>query len=109
AATAGPRRHPLRQRYSPPTSTSRSPRRPPATPIDGHHALMLEYAGSQRGGLQRHRDEGLALVAVLRSLDWVLLAGVSGLVARGLWVVSGVTRCVTQRDPNCYPTSEFIY
>ena len=37
---------------------------------------MLEYAGSQRSGLQAHRGEGLALVAVLRSLDWLLLAGV---------------------------------
>jgi len=70
---------------------------------------MLEYAGSQRGGLQRHRDEGLALVAVLRSLDWVLLAGVSGLVAVGLWAISGVTRFDIQSDPNYYLKRQFIY
>ena len=44
---------------------------------------MLEYAGSQRAGLQRHR-EGIALSNVVRSLDWVLVAGVVGLVAVGL-------------------------
>jgi rod shape determining protein RodA len=52
---------------------------------------MLEYAGSQRTGRQAERD-GLALVAVLRSLDWILLAGLAGLVATGLWAVEGVTR-----------------
>jgi rod shape determining protein RodA len=52
---------------------------------------MLEYAGSQRTGRQAERD-GLALVAVLRSLDWILLAGLAGLVATGLWAIEGVTR-----------------
>jgi rod shape determining protein RodA len=70
---------------------------------------MLEYAGSQRGGLQRHRDEGLALVAVLRSIDWLLLAGVAGLVAVGLWAISGVTRFDIHSDPNYYLKRQFIY
>ena len=70
---------------------------------------MLEYAGSQRGGLQRHRDEGLALVAVLRSIDWLLLAGVAGLVAVGLWAISGVTRFDINSDPNYYLKRQFIY
>jgi hypothetical protein len=62
---------------------------------------MLEYAGSQRAGLQRNR-EGVAFVAILRSLDWVLLAGIVGLVAVGLWAVSGVTRFDLPNDPNYY-------
>jgi rod shape determining protein RodA len=70
---------------------------------------MLEYAGSQRGGLQRHRDEGIALVAVLRSIDWLLLAGVAGLVAVGLWAISGVTRFDIHSDPNYYLKRQFIY
>jgi len=49
---------------------------------------MLEYAGSQRSGLEAHRGEGLALVAVLRSLDWLLLAGVGSLVGVVLWAVA---------------------
>ena len=53
---------------------------------------MLEYAGSQRSGLAAQRGEGLAVVSLLRSLDWLLLAGVAGLVAVGLWGIAGVTR-----------------
>ena len=70
---------------------------------------MLEYAGSQRAGLQRNRGEGVAFVAILRSLDWVLLAGVVGLVAVGLWAVSGVTRFDLPADPNHYLNRQIIY
>jgi rod shape determining protein RodA len=70
---------------------------------------MLEYAGSQRGGLQRHRDDGLALVAVLRSLDWLLLAGVAGLVAVGLWAVQGVTRFDNPGHPGYYLDRQILY
>ena len=70
---------------------------------------MLEYAGSQRTGLQRNRGEGVALTGVLRSLDWVLLAGVVGLVAVGLWAISGVTRFDIQNDPNYYLKRQLVY
>ena len=70
---------------------------------------MLEYAGSQRAGLQRHRGEGVALVAVLRSLDWLLVAGVAGLVAVGLWAISGVTRFDIPGDPNYYLQRQIVY
>jgi hypothetical protein len=63
---------------------------------------MLEYAGSQRTGLQRNRDEGVALAGVLRSLDWLLVAGVAGLVAVGLWAISGVTRFDVTGTPDYY-------
>ena len=52
---------------------------------------MLEYAGSQRAGLRAER-ESPRLLAVVRSLDWVLLLGVAALVAVGLWGVAGVTK-----------------
>jgi rod shape determining protein RodA len=35
---------------------------------------------------------GLYVLAVLRRLDWVLVAAVGALVAYGLWAVSGITR-----------------
>jgi rod shape determining protein RodA len=70
---------------------------------------MLEYAGSQRSGLQAHRGEGLALVAVLRSLDWLLLAGIAGLVAVGLWAVQGVTRFDYPGHPSYYLDRQIIY
>jgi rod shape determining protein RodA len=70
---------------------------------------MLEYAGSQRAGLQRHRGEGTALAGVVRSLDWLLLAGVAGLVAVGLWAISGVTRFDVTGEPNHYLKRQIVY
>jgi rod shape determining protein RodA len=70
---------------------------------------MLEYAGSQRSGLQAHRSEGLALVSVLRSLDWLLLAGVGALVGVGLWAVAGVTRFDNPGHPTYYLDRQIVY
>ncbi len=70
---------------------------------------MLEYAGSQRSGLQAHRSDRLALVSVLRSLDWLLLAGVAGLVALGLWAVQGVTRFDNPGHPAYYLDRQIVY
>jgi rod shape determining protein RodA len=70
---------------------------------------MLEYAGSQRRGLERNRDERIALVGLLRGLDWVLVAAVAALVAVGLWAVSGVTRFDLANDPNYYLNRQIIY
>ena len=69
---------------------------------------MLEYAGSH-AGRRSDRDQGLALVAVLRSLDWLLLAGVAGLVAVGLWAVSGATRFAVAGNPSYYLHRQMIY
>jgi rod shape determining protein RodA len=70
---------------------------------------MLEYAGSQRTGLRDRRVEGPALVGILRSLDWVLLAGVAGLVAVGLWGIAGVTRFDVPGNPSYYLDKQIIY
>lgn len=70
---------------------------------------MLEYAGSQSRGVTRRRDEGVALGGVLRSLDWLLILGVAGLVAVGLWAVSGVTRFLVPGQPDYYLTRQIIY
>ncbi|HZS24041.1 MAG TPA: rod shape-determining protein RodA [Gaiellaceae bacterium] len=69
---------------------------------------MLEYAGSQRAGLQRHR-ESFAIGAVLRSLDWVLVAGVAGLVGVGLWAISGVTAFDVPGAPQHYLQRQIVY
>jgi rod shape determining protein RodA len=70
---------------------------------------MLEYAGSQRAGLERHGADRMAVVSIVRSLDWLLVAGVGGLVAVGLWAVSGVTRFDLPNDPNHYLNRQIIY
>jgi rod shape determining protein RodA len=70
---------------------------------------MLEYAGSHRAGRHAERGEGLAFLGVLRSLDWVLLGGVAGLVAVGLWAVSGATRFAVAGHPSYYLDRQMIY
>ena len=84
--------------------------RPRARRIDRHHALMLEYAGSQRAGLQRHRGEG----ARARRRPALARLGAprrraSALVAVGLWAVSGVTRFDIPSDPNYYLNRQIVY
>ena len=70
---------------------------------------MLEYAGSQSRGVTRRRDEGAALARVVRSLDWLLILGVAGLLAVGLWAVSGVTRFLVPGNPDYYLTRQIVY
>ena len=70
---------------------------------------MLEYAGSQRTGLRDRRAEGPELVGVLRSLDWILLAGVAGLVGIGLWGIAGVTRFDVTGNPSYYLDRQILY
>src|SRR5712691_4353835 len=69
---------------------------------------MLEYAGS-RSGLRTQRDEGAALMGVLRSLDWLLVAGIGGLIAVGLWAVKGVTRFDVAHNPSYYLDRQIGY
>jgi len=69
---------------------------------------MLEYAGSQRAGLRAER-EAPRLLTVIRSLDWVLLAGVAALVVVGLWGVAGVTKFAIPHDPNYFLNRQILY
>jgi rod shape determining protein RodA len=43
-----------------------------------------------------------AVLAYVRSLDWILLAAAAGLVGYGLWVVSGITRFDVPGDESYY-------
>jgi rod shape determining protein RodA len=70
---------------------------------------MLEYAGSQRSGRAAERGEDVAVVSVLRSLDWLLLAGVAGLVAVGLWGIKGVTQFDVPGNPSYYLDRQIGY
>ena len=69
---------------------------------------MLEYAGSQRAGLRAER-EAPHLLAVLRSIDWILLAGVAALVVVGLWGVAGITKFQIANDPTYYLNRQILY
>jgi rod shape determining protein RodA len=69
---------------------------------------MLEYAGSQRAGLRAER-EAPRLLAIVRSIDWVLLVGVGALVFVGLWGVAGVTKFALPNDPTYYLNRQILY
>jgi rod shape determining protein RodA len=68
---------------------------------------MLEYAGSQRAGLRER--EAPRLLSIVRSLDWILLLGVAGLVVVGLWGVAGVTKFAIPHDPRYYLNHQILY
>jgi rod shape determining protein RodA len=68
---------------------------------------MLEYAGSQRAGLRER--EAPHLLAIVRSLDWVLLVSVAALVAVGLWGIAGVTKFQVPSDPTYYLNRQILY
>jgi rod shape determining protein RodA len=62
---------------------------------------MVDYV--TRGSLARPRPlEESRVAAYLRRLDWLLLGAVVGLVAYGLWVISGVTRDDIVGNENYY-------
>jgi rod shape determining protein RodA len=69
---------------------------------------MLEYAGSQRAGLRAERDAP-HLLAVVRSIDWILLAGVAALVVVGLWGVAGFTKFDIPNDPSYFLNRQILY
>ena len=68
---------------------------------------MLEYAGSQRAG--RREREALHLLAVVRSFDWILVAGLAALVVVGLWGIGGVTSHDVAGNPNYYLNKQILY
>ncbi|MHB8470185.1 MAG: rod shape-determining protein RodA [Gaiellaceae bacterium] len=70
---------------------------------------MLEYAGSQRTGGLRARADTVEVGGILRSLDWLLLLGVAGLVAVGLWGIAGVTRFDVPGAPSHYLDRQIVY
>jgi rod shape determining protein RodA len=45
----------------------------------------------------------------LRNLDWLLLAAVGGIVAYGLWMISGITKDDVTGDPNYYVARQAAY
>jgi rod shape determining protein RodA len=75
----------------------------------GGSPLMLEYVGSQRTGLRERRHEALDVLSVVRSIDWLLLAGVIGVVALGLWAINGITHHDIATDPHYFVKRQAAY
>jgi rod shape determining protein RodA len=69
---------------------------------------MIQYAGSRAEGLHERR-ESIDLASVARRLDWLLLAGVAGLVAYGLWAIAGITKHDIPGEPDYYLVRQGAY
>ncbi len=70
---------------------------------------MIEAVDPRTRGLGGRRDEALAVGAMVRRLDWVLLAAVAATVAYGLWAIAGITRHDVTGNPNYYVLRQGVY
>jgi rod shape determining protein RodA len=68
---------------------------------------MIELAERRRTRHVSRRAEA-APIALLRRLDWVLLAAAFALVGYGLWVISGITRFDVPGDESYYVVRQGI-
>ena len=72
--------------------------------------MAIEYVGTRaeraRSRARRARTEDLSFV---RRLDWVLAGAVAGLVAYGLYAVSGITQHDVQGNPHYYLTRQALF
>ena len=68
---------------------------------------MIEYVGTRRQARAR-RAERVDPVALVRRIDWLLLAAVAGLVGYGLWAIDGITRYAVEGDPGYFVARQGI-
>jgi rod shape determining protein RodA len=68
---------------------------------------MIQVAERARLGLRRERTAAEP-IALVRRLDWVLLAAAFALIGYGLWVVGGITRFDVPGDENYYVMRQAI-
>jgi rod shape determining protein RodA len=69
---------------------------------------MVEYVGARSAARARRRSAREELSAAWR-LDWMLVAAIAGLVAFGLWAISGITRHDVPGDPHYYAVRQGVY
>ena len=69
--------------------------------------MAIEYA--TRAGVRARRHDAADVAAFVRSLDWILVASVAGLIAYGLWALAGVTRHDVPGNPNYYVVRQGVF
>jgi rod shape determining protein RodA len=57
----------------------------------------------------RTRDRDGLVVELLARVDWLLLAGIAGLLAFGLWALAGITRYDITGDPRYYLRNQAMF
>ena len=70
---------------------------------------MIEAVDTRARGLRPHRADAFEAASALRRLDWLLLGGVAGLLAFGLWAIGGITAHDVPGDANYYIVRQGIY
>jgi len=70
---------------------------------------MIEAVDPRAKGLRPVRAERLEIGAFVRRLDWILLGGVLGLLAYGLWAIYGITQHDVAGSPDYYVIRQGIY
>jgi rod shape determining protein RodA len=69
----------------------------------------LVYNASARARARARRRELAQAAPVFARLDWVMLLAVAGIVAFGLWVISGITRDDVPGDPRHYVYRQLVF
>jgi rod shape determining protein RodA len=70
---------------------------------------MIEAVDARAKGLRPVRAERLEIGAFVRRLDWILLGGVLGLLAYGLWAIYGITQHDIAGNPDYYVIRQGVY
>ena len=69
----------------------------------------LVYSASSRARARARRREFVQAAPLVARLDWLMLLATGGIVAYGLWVISGITRDDVLGDPTYYVYRQFIF
>jgi rod shape determining protein RodA len=69
----------------------------------------LVYSASSRARARARRRELAQAAPLLARLDWVMMLAVLGIVAFGLWVISGITRDDVAGDPSYYVYRQVVF
>ena len=86
---------------------SKRPRSGRSTPTDDGENLV--YSASSRSRARARRRELVQAAPLFARLDWMMLLAVAGIVAYGLWVISGITRDDVPGDSTYYVYRQFVF
>jgi rod shape determining protein RodA len=73
--------------------------------------MAIEYAGSatDRARTRARRSSRMQELSFLRRMDWLLVGGVSALVAYGLWGIDGITHHDVEGQPHYFLTRQATF
>ena len=69
----------------------------------------LVYSPNSRARARARRRELTQAAPLVARLDWVMLLGVAGIVAYGLWGIAAITRLDAPGDPRYFVNRQFVF